>query len=89
MKQKELQPWTTKINTKQTEIDIATSERDALAKKTTIAKEAMLEAQSSLETLQADQKAKVILHARTAYLEPDIFYRPLIWTTSNPVNQKS
>jgi mitochondrial fission protein ELM1 len=32
-KQKELQPWTAQINTKQAEIDVATSERDALAKK--------------------------------------------------------
>lgn len=33
VKQKELQPWTAKINVKQAEIDVATSECDALAKR--------------------------------------------------------
>jgi len=32
VKQKELQPWTAKINVKQAEIDVATSECDALVK---------------------------------------------------------
>jgi structural maintenance of chromosome 4 len=30
VKQKELQPWTAKINTKQAEVDVASRERDAL-----------------------------------------------------------
>lgn len=66
MKQKELQPWTTKINKKQAEIDIATSERDALAKKATLAKEAMKDAESSLEALQGDQQTKVSLRLKVA-----------------------
>ncbi|KAG0695739.1 hypothetical protein DFH29DRAFT_1029507 [Suillus ampliporus] len=34
-KQKELQPWTAKINVKKAAIDVASPERDALAKKAT------------------------------------------------------
>jgi len=59
VKQKELQPWTTKINTKQAEVDVASSERDALAKKAEGVKRACQEAQESLEKLQADREAKV------------------------------
>ena len=33
IKQKELAPWTEKINQKQAELDLATSERDVSAKK--------------------------------------------------------
>ena len=59
VKQKELQPWTAKINTKQAEIDVASSERDALAKKAEALKEARKEAQENLGNLQGDQEVKV------------------------------
>lgn len=59
VKQKELQPWTAKINTKQAEVDVASSERDALAKKAEAVKQASKEAQEALERLQADRETKV------------------------------
>lgn len=59
VKQKELQPWTAKINAKQAEIDVASSERDALARKAEALKEARKEAQENLENLQGDQEVKV------------------------------
>jgi structural maintenance of chromosome 4 len=59
VKQKELQPWTAKINSKQAEIDVASSERDALAQKAAALKEARKEAQENLENLQGDQEVKV------------------------------
>ena len=64
-KQKELQPWTTKINAKKAAIDIATSERDTLAKKATGLKDAVKDAQNDLEQQQVAQQAKVsrMLHA--------------------------
>lgn len=58
-KQKELQPWTTKINAKKAGIDVATSERDALAKKAAGLKDAVKNAQDDLEQQQAAQQAKV------------------------------
>lgn len=58
-KQKELQPWTTKINAKKAGIDIATSERDALARKAAGLKDAVKDAQDDLEQQQAAQQAKV------------------------------
>ncbi|KAI0066534.1 hypothetical protein BV25DRAFT_1849078 [Artomyces pyxidatus] len=58
-KQKELQPWTAKINTKQAEIDVKTSERDMLVKKAETIKEASKEASDNLEKLQADQEGKL------------------------------
>ncbi len=58
-KQKELQPWKTKINQKQAEIDIKTSERDILVKKAETIKQASTEAQEALEKLRSDQKTKV------------------------------
>jgi structural maintenance of chromosome 4 len=58
-KQKELQPWKSKINQKQAEIDIKTSERDMLVKKAEIIKQASAEAQEALEKLKCDQKTKV------------------------------
>ncbi|KAH8094744.1 RecF/RecN/SMC [Cristinia sonorae] len=57
-KQKELQPWTAKINSKKTEIDIATSERDDLVKKAESVKASLQEAQGTLEQLEADQRTK-------------------------------
>ena len=59
VKQRELQPWTAKINKKQAEIDVATSERDMLAKKAEAAKAALDDAKQTLEQLQEDQQAKV------------------------------
>lgn len=60
-KQKELQPWTKQINQKQARINIAQSERDTLVKKAEQAQAASEEAREALETLQADQAAKVRL----------------------------
>ncbi|KAF8274355.1 RecF/RecN/SMC [Lactarius quietus] len=57
-KQKELQPWKTKINQKQAEVDVKTSERDMLVKKAEAVKQASAEAQEALETVKSDQKAK-------------------------------
>jgi structural maintenance of chromosome 4 len=59
VKQRELQPWRAKINTKQAEIDVATSERDALALKAESLKKQIEEAQQTFETLKTDQQAKV------------------------------
>ncbi|KAF9469527.1 RecF/RecN/SMC N terminal domain-containing protein [Collybia nuda] len=59
VKQKELQPWTAKINTKRAEIDVASSEREALVKRAEALKTAGKEAQETLEGLQGDQAVKV------------------------------
>ena len=59
-KQKELQPWTAQINTKQAEIDVATSERDALSKKAQALQAASKEARETFEALQEDLQTKVI-----------------------------
>ena len=58
-KQKELQPWKTKINQKQAEVDVKTSERDMLVKRAEAVEQASVEAQEALETVKSDQKAKV------------------------------
>ena len=58
-KQKDLQPWKTKINQKQADVDVKTSERDMLVKKAEAVKQASAEAQEALETVKGDQKAKV------------------------------
>lgn len=59
VKQKELQPWINKINAKEASIGVATSERDALAKKASGLKDAVKNAQDDLEQQQATQQAKV------------------------------
>lgn len=59
VKQKELQPWTGKINAKQAEIDVATSERDALAKKAESLGAQVKEAEEALASLQSEGKIKV------------------------------
>jgi len=59
-KQKELQPWTAQINTKQAEIDVATSERDALAKKAEALRGQMKEAEEKFSSLQSESKTKVL-----------------------------
>ncbi|KAJ7096401.1 RecF/RecN/SMC [Mycena epipterygia] len=58
-KQKDLQPWTTKINAKKAEVDVATSEREALGKKAKAVQDAAEEAGVKLEQLQVDQEGKV------------------------------
>ncbi|KAG1859796.1 RecF/RecN/SMC [Suillus subluteus] len=58
-KQKELQPWTAKINVKQAAIDVASSERDALAKKATGLKDAVTQAEGQLVELQVEQEGKL------------------------------
>lgn len=60
-KQKELSPWTAKINAKQATIDVATSERDALTKKVAGLKDAVKNAQDDLQQQQETQQAKVRL----------------------------
>jgi len=45
VKQKELQPWTAKINIEQAAIDVAMSEQDALARKATGLKDAVKQAE--------------------------------------------
>jgi structural maintenance of chromosome 4 len=51
-KQRELEPWTTKISEKQSAIDVATSERDLLVQKASGAQTALQEARDSLEALK-------------------------------------
>lgn len=57
-RQKELAPWTEKINDKQAEINVATSERDALMKKAQDHEEALRAAEENLKELRSDQKVK-------------------------------
>lgn len=58
MKQRELEPWTTKISEKQSAIDVATSERDLLQQKATGAQAALEEAESALERLREGSGGK-------------------------------
>ncbi|KAF9472577.1 hypothetical protein BDN70DRAFT_886856 [Pholiota conissans] len=58
IKQKELQPWTAKINAKQAEMDVAISERDALAKKAEALKVQCQEANENYKALQDEFKTK-------------------------------
>ena len=60
-KQKELQPWTAQINAKQANIDVASSERDALSKKADSLKLQLKESEETLTTLQSEYKSKVML----------------------------
>ncbi|KAG5721961.1 Structural maintenance of chromosomes protein 4 [Termitomyces sp. T112] len=64
VKQKELQPWTAKINAKQAEIDVASSERDALVKKAEALEVARKEAQETLQGLNGDHIVKVREHEK-------------------------
>jgi structural maintenance of chromosome 4 len=68
-KQKELQPWTAKINIKQAAIDVATSERDTLAKKATGLKDAVKQAEGQLTELQVEQEGKVCFRIRRTQKE--------------------
>ncbi|KAI6012790.1 RecF/RecN/SMC N terminal domain-containing protein [Pisolithus orientalis] len=71
IKQKELQPWTAKINAKKASIDVATSEREALLKKVTGLKDAVKDAEADLETKRANLEEKAAMqgelqaHAKT------------------------
>jgi structural maintenance of chromosome 4 len=65
IKQKELQPWTGKINSKQAEIDVASSERDALKRKADAVKDALKEAQGNLDELRKGLNEKVYAHCMT------------------------
>lgn len=58
VKQKELQPWTAQINEKQASIDVATSERDALAKKAEALKAQCTEAADTLKALLKERETK-------------------------------
>ena len=58
VKQKELQPWTARINSKQSEIDVAMSERDTLANKVAAVKTQNEEAQEALSKLRAELETK-------------------------------
>jgi len=60
-KQKDLQPWTAQINAKQADIDVASSERDALSKKAESLKLQLRESEETLATLQSEYKSKVML----------------------------
>lgn len=59
VKQKELQPWTIKVNEKQAAIDLAKSERETLARKFEAVREAKEEAESTKIRLQSEKEAKV------------------------------
>lgn len=59
VKQKELEPWTVKINAKRAAVDIATSEREALIQKVTGLKGAVKDEEADLETRQANLEEKV------------------------------
>ncbi|KAF8079236.1 RecF/RecN/SMC N terminal domain-containing protein [Lyophyllum atratum] len=63
-KQKELQPWTAKINAKQAEIDVASSERDALVKKAEALEATRKDAQDTLNGLNSDHGVKVKEHEK-------------------------
>ncbi|KAF9535621.1 hypothetical protein CPB83DRAFT_753878, partial [Crepidotus variabilis] len=57
-KQKELEPWTGKINAEQSKMDVAESERDSLAKKAEALKVQMEGATATLQNLQSDISTK-------------------------------
>lgn len=54
--QKDLQPWTAKINTKQTEMDIARGEHDALVKKVESVQTDLQEAEEHLAKVKSEQE---------------------------------
>ena len=59
VKQKDLQPWTIKINEKQAAIDLAQSERETLARKFEAVREAKEEAENTKTRLKSEKEAKV------------------------------
>ncbi|KAF9264610.1 RecF/RecN/SMC protein [Marasmius fiardii PR-910] len=70
--QRELQPWNVKINAKQSEVDIATSERDAIVSKAEQAKREEEEAETKLETLKSEMKEKVERQAKLRAQKTDV-----------------
>lgn len=88
-KQRELQPWTLKINKKRADIDIATSERDTLTKKAEELQAGMEEAEGTLRQLQGDQQVKV---GTFICLQTQMFKRfslPIGSRTRQPTQAKS
>ncbi|KAG5643297.1 hypothetical protein DXG03_001224 [Asterophora parasitica] len=71
-KQKELQPWTAKVNAKKAEIDVATSERDALVRKAEALEAARKDAQDTLENLNSDHGVKVREHEKLKESRADL-----------------
>jgi hypothetical protein len=59
VKQKDLQPWTIKVNQKQAAIDLAKSERETLARKFEVVREAKEEAENTKTRLKSEKEAKV------------------------------
>lgn len=57
-RQRELEPWTTKISEKQSAVDVATSERDALAQKATGMQTAIDDARAALAALKDGDGSK-------------------------------
>jgi structural maintenance of chromosome 4 len=57
-KQRELEPWTAKINEKQSLVDVATSERDALTQKATGMQTALEDARAALAALKDGDGSK-------------------------------
>lgn len=55
-----MQPWTAQINTKQAEIDVATSERDALAKRAEALRVQTKDSEEMFSSLQSECKSKVL-----------------------------
>ncbi|EFI28737.1 hypothetical protein CC1G_13763 [Coprinopsis cinerea okayama7 len=58
-KQKELEPWTNKIDAKKTQLDVAQSERDTLVQRGEALKQAVAEAQETYKNLQEEQQEKL------------------------------
>lgn len=58
-KQKELQPWTAQINAKQADVDVASSEREALAEKAKERETARKDAEGTLDDLKGDHEVNV------------------------------
>src|SRR5712691_8542644 len=85
-KQKELQPWKMKVNQKQAEIDVKTSERDMLIKKAETIKQASAEAHEALENLRNDQKTKVCVLDHLEY--PEYLSRAQIGELENLKHRK-
>ncbi|KAF9003737.1 RecF/RecN/SMC protein [Hymenopellis radicata] len=64
LKQQELAPWKERIDGKRSEIEVATSERDGLAKKAESVAEACKQAEENLQELKSDQQVKVAEHKK-------------------------
>ena len=58
-KQRELQPWSAKIRSKEGEVNIAKNEQDSLKRKVEEAQNAEAESKATLDALRTEQQAKV------------------------------